>query len=482
MKRIATLATLVAATVLASGQGTGGPLALTLSEAVLVALRNSPALRVQTLSLSLTRTSEKEEEAAFDPVLSAGFARTWNAAGVGGAPAADETTVDAGASVLLAPGTSVSAGVDATWTDERSSGIDLAVTQPLLNGAFGAVNLAKVRQARIDSFSSRYELESFTAVLLADVETAYWDLYLAGAQLAIMRESLSLAERQLEETRARVDVGRLPEIELAAALAEVASRREALLVGEAGVETARVRLVRLLNPPGEGRWEREVRVTDTPGLPPDDMGDIRGAVAVGLRARSDLAQARLAIERGDLELVRTRNGLLPKLDVFLSGSGSGSAGTLVGSLPDLFVQPELSAGVRFELPLGNRAASARDERAAISRRRAEEALRNLELLAEADIRTAHIEARRAFRQIEATETVRALQGQKLAAETEKFRVGTSTAFLVAQAQRDLLNSQLSAVAASVGYLQALVRLYRSEGTLLAKKGIEVPDGGAAAAP
>ena len=56
----------------------------------------------------------------------------------------------------------------------------------------------------------------------------------------------------------------------------------------------------------------------------------------------------------------------------------------------------------FEVPLGNGAAQARGERAAISRRQADEALRNLELLAEAEIRTAHIEALRAFRQIEAT--------------------------------------------------------------------------------
>ena len=134
----------------------------------------------------------------------------------------------------------------------------------------------------------------------------------------------------------------------------------------------------------------------------------------------------------------------------------------------------MSAGLRFEVPLGNRAAEARGERAAISRRQADEALRNLELLAEAEIRTAHIEALRAFRQIEATAVLRGLQEQKLAAETEKFRVGTSTAYLVAQAQRDLLNSQLSAVGASVGYLQALVRLYRSEGTLLQKRGVEIP--------
>jgi outer membrane protein TolC len=43
---------------------------------------------------------------------------------------------------------------------------------------------------------------------------------------------------------------------------------------------------------------------------------------------------------------------------------------------------------------------------------------------------------------------------------------------VAQAQRDLLASQLSEAQAAVGYLLAVVTLYRLEGTLLERSGIE----------
>ncbi len=466
MKRAVLLASLLAASLSgrAQAQAAGQPLALSLREALLLSLENSPALKVQALSVSVTRTAEKEQAGAFDPTVSAEVSRTWNPTSPSGTVSPDETDAGAGVSALLAPGTSVSADVAAAWADDSASSVSVGVTQPLLRGAFPPVNLARVRQARIDTFSSRYELEGFTGSLVAQVESAYWDFYLAGAQLAITRQSLALAEQQLEETQARVQVGRLAEIEIAAAQAEVASRRQGVLAAEGRLETTRVSLIRLLNPPGVSRWESEVNVTDKPTIPLDDLGDTRQAVTTGLRSRPDLAQARLAIERGDLELVRTRNGLLPKLDLFFSGSAPA----------DAFKQPEVIAGLRFEYPLGNQAASARSERAAFSRRQAEEALRNLELVAEADIRTAQGEARRAFTQIDATAVVQRLQEQKLAAETEKFRVGTSTAFLVAQAQRDLLNAQLAAVQASVDYLRALVRFYFSEGTLLRKRGVEVP--------
>jgi outer membrane protein TolC len=64
--------------------------------------------------------------------------------------------------------------------------------------------------------------------------------------------------------------------------------------------------------------------------------------------------------------------------------------------------------------------------------------------------------------------------EKLRNETEKLRVGKSTNFLVAQAQRDLLVSRIAEVEALVNYLKALVDLYRQDGSLLERRGISAP--------
>jgi outer membrane protein TolC len=186
-------------------------------------------------------------------------------------------------------------------------------------------------------------------------------------------------------------------------------------------------------------------------------------VALGLGRRPDLAQARLALERGELEVVRTRAGLLPRLDLFLRLGGTGYA--------DSFDDPYASAGLRFQLPLGNRAAEARSERARLTRTQAEEALRGLERSVEADVRNAWREAQFTAAGIAASAELRALQEEKLAAEVEKFRNGSSTTYLVAQAQRDLLAGQLAEAQAAVSYLLAVVSLYRLEGTLLERGGV-----------
>lgn len=73
---------------------------------------------------------------------------------------------------------------------------------------------------------------------------------------------------------------------------------------------------------------------------------------------------------------------------------------------------------------------------------------------------------------EATRTALELQQRRLEAEEEKFRVGKSTNFMVLQAQRDFIASQLSHARAKVAYNEALVNLYVMEGTLLARRRIE----------
>jgi len=65
---------------------------------------------------------------------------------------------------------------------------------------------------------------------------------------------------------------------------------------------------------------------------------------------------------------------------------------------------------------------------------------------------------------------------------EKFRVGKSTSFLVARAQRDLVAGQAAEIQAVVNYLKAVTELYRLDGTLLTRRGLEAPGEEPVAAP
>jgi len=487
MKKIAAVLTLVlccfpglCGPALAADPAPGGPLALSIAEAVVSSLANNRSLEVQRIAPEIARTGELATDAPFDTTVDGKLSGSFTRSPQGVNATLEESDTQAltlGASRSLSTGTTLGIDLETSRSgsaDSATTRLGVSLTQALLQGRGSDVNLAAVRQARLDTAVSLAELRGFTESLVAQVEEACWNYLLAVRRVVIVERSLSLAEAQLAEVRERIAVGRLAEIEAAAAEAEVALRREALIDARSARDAGRLALLRLVNPPGAGALSREIAVTAVPALPADDPAPVADHVALALRRRPELTQARLQLERGDLDLVQTRNGLLPRLDFFISLGATGYAASFGDSL-DLGDGHDVTAGLTLRVPLGNSAARAADRRATLSRRRAEISLENLAQLVEVDVRGAWIEAARLHEQIAATAATQRLQEEKLRAETEKFRVGKSTAFLVAQAQRDLLQAENESESAVVGYLKALVESYRLEGTLLERRGIAVAD-------
>jgi outer membrane protein TolC len=460
-----------------------GPLSISIEEAVLLALENNRALSVQRLTPAIQRTFEEQERAAFDPVLSAELSGSREKADTtaGGETRGSSTGAGAGVSKLFPTGTEV--GVDVTtdreWGtsqgNEHATRAGLTVTQALLRGRGLGPNLADLRQARLDTHFSQYELRGFAEALVAQVETTYWDYVLARRQVEILEESLELAQQQLGETQQRIQVGDLAETELAAGQAEVASRREALINTRSQVATLQVRLLRLVNPALLDASQRDITPLSKPATPPPGLDPLRDHLAVSLRMRPDLNQAQLMVQIGDLEIVKTKNGLLPKLDLFISLGKTGYAGSFGRSVGDIGGDGyDVSARISFELPVRNRGATALHRRAALTGRQYEQSLRNMEDLVREDVESGYIEVQRARQQVDATGATRRFEEEKLRAETAKFRVGKSTAILVAQAQRDLVASQVAEVQAVANCLKAVTNLFLLEGSLLERRGIAAP--------
>jgi outer membrane protein TolC len=310
---------------------------------------------------------------------------------------------------------------------------------------------------------------------VAQVERTYWDYALARRQIEIFKESLKIARQQLRETKELIAVGRVARAELAAVQAEVAAQEQGLINARSDTESIRLQLLRLLNPPGAGLWKRKVELIHQPTLPEIKLDDVELHVRVSMGMRPILNEARLGVMRGDLQLVKTKNGLLPLLDLFINLGKSGYADSFGKSVSDLDGDSyDALAGLQLQYPIFNRDAKARHQRALLSRDQAEKALENLSQLVEVDVRTAYIEVNRAKQQIAASSATRMFNEEKLRTENEKFRVGKSTSFLVAQAQRDHLVSRIAEVQAVANYLIALVDLYLNDGSLLVRRGISAP--------
>jgi outer membrane protein len=464
------------------------PIKINIDEAILLALENNQALAVERLTPAITKTYEDEEKALFDPEIegeiSAGREKDRSPTSSGDKLESD-TTDNIGGSInieqFFPAGTTVSFEGDTSLSDASSyrtfysTRFGMTVTQAILQGFGAEVNLAALRQAVMDTRLSAYELRGYSEYLVAQVEQTYWDYALAGRQIEIYEESLKLARQQLDETEELIAVGRLAEAELTAVQAEVAAQEQGLINARSNMESIKLRLLRLLNPPGPGLWRREVHLIHQPTLPEIKLDDVERHVAVSMRMRPELNEARIKVLREDLELVKTKNGLLPVLDLFFTLGKSGYAESFGAAFRDLDGDSyDAQVGVQFQYPIRKREAKALHRRALLSREQSEKALKNLSQLVEVDVRTAYIEVNRTKQQVTASSATRKLDEEKLRIETEKFRVGRSTSFLLAQAQRDLLVSRIAEVQAVASYLKALVDLYYMDGSLLVRRGIDAP--------
>ncbi len=466
-----------------------GPLKITVNDAILIALENNRSLLVERINPSIRKTFEDQERAAFDPTVEAEVSDQRNdikslhqSGSYTGNSVNDVIQGSISLKEYFPTGTFVEIDAVTKTTDSdlynesySSTRLGLSVTQSLLRGYGTDVNLAQLRQSRLETDITQYELRGFSESLLAQVETTYWDYALSQRQVEIVEESLKLARQQITETEEMIKVGAMAEAELAAVQAEVAAQQQGLINAKSTLESNRLRLLQLLNPPGDNPWERNIALVHPPTLPEIKFDEVGAHVAVAVRMRPEVNQARIDIQKEDIEIVRTKNGLLPRMDLFITLGKTGYSDSFSGSLNEIDGDNyDVMAGLNFEYPIFNRSARAQHRRALLSRDQAEIALDNLKQLVELDVRNAYIEVNRTKEQISASSATRKFQEEKMRIETEKFRVGLSTNLFVAQAQRDLLESRINEVQAVVKYLKALVNFYRLEGSLLERRGISAP--------
>ncbi|MDZ7264971.1 MAG: TolC family protein, partial [candidate division KSB1 bacterium] len=377
-------------------------LKIDLQEAILTALEHNPSLSIQRLQPKIAQTVVKEQGAIFDPAISASASRikTKQQRFLGSRPEpfelmSERSQYDVGISQNLPTGTSVSANasmstsLSSIYTDQFSGNVGITITQSLMQGFGLGTNLANLRAAKINYEISQAELKGVAEEVIASVEQAYWDLYLTREEINIQQRSLELANKQLKESQERMAVGKLPELELAAVHAEVATRNEALIDAQSRHEQARLRFLYLLNPANQSSWTTVPFPIDQPFVPIDTLDTIEVHEVLGKKYRPDLQQAKLSLKKGEIEVTRTRNGLLPKLDFFITLGRTTYSKTFRDAVPDIH-SPfyDINGGLTFSFPVTDRKAIAQFSRAKYTQEVLDLSLKNMERMVQWDVRSA----------------------------------------------------------------------------------------------
>ncbi|HEX9758539.1 MAG TPA: TolC family protein [Nitrospiria bacterium] len=464
-----------------------GPVDLSIEQAVMLAIQNNRDLHVQQINPVIAGTFEQIERGEYDPEVFVGLeyveersSETARSTGTQFNVEGSDTVSSAGLRQKLPTGTTLEATIDHRRSlsdrtpEQESARVGLSLTQSLLQGFGPAVNLVSIRQADLETLASLYELRGFTETLLGNTEIAYWNYLLANQEIEIFEQSLAVARQQRDEVELHIEVGTLPAVEAAAARAEVSRRGQDLIDARSLLEENRLRLLRHISSDLTGPVDLRINPISQPGTDPEPVTDLADRLQLAERFRPDLREAVVRLNQNRLVTIVTRNGLLPRLELFMTLGKTGFADTFSDSFRELDGNTyDVAAGIRFSQFIRNRAAEGRDLAARASRRQAAEAVANLRQLVQLDVKLAINELERARQQISASRATRILQEETLNAEKERFNVGSSTALLVAQAQRDLLASQIAEAEAIISYRIALVRLFLAEGSLLERRGISL---------
>ncbi|HEY1308837.1 MAG TPA: TolC family protein [Vicinamibacterales bacterium] len=369
------------------------------------------------------------------------------------------------------------------FSPQLRSSVSLAYTQPLLRNW----SIDNTRQQVLVGAKNRemadVDLRQTLASTIRTVRNAYWDLAYAVASLAVQQQSLELAQESLRNTRARVEIGTTPPIDIVEAESEVATREEAVIVAQAQIETSEDTLRALVfNPSMPDFWTIHIEPTELPDFKVDKV-DVDQAVRTALEHRTDLLNARKSLEVSDINIRYYHSQSLPDVTANVNYGLQGLGGTLLQRgigplgpgtgdvlaqsqrgfgtvLGDLFhtTYPSWTAAVNISYPIGTSQAEANLARTRLQHAQSETQLRNQELQVATQVRQAGRQVQTNQQRVQTTQASRQLASRKLEAEQRKFTAGTSTSFLVFQAQRDLAQARNNELRAILDYARSVVDL------------------------
>lgn len=458
---------------------------LSIEQAVLMALESNLSLKFQRLQPQIKLTFEELEAARFDTTISADLTASREsrlqlsqATSSQFELEADNQSTTLSIARQFSTGTAISGEISSVKNssnrtpDQQAVRVGLTLTQALLKGFGPEVNMAGIQQARLDTQISRYELQGFAESLIGDIEQRYWDLVLALQQQRIFKKALDVAVQQRDIVFKRIEVGLLAETELPAAEAEVAQRRQDLVGARFQKERLRLQLIGFITAGSTQDWQTTVVPASSVGESDYDDESVEEHLALAQQLRAELKEAELRISRGDLEVVQTRNALLPKLDFFLKFGKSGYADSFANASSNIDEDSyDAALGLNFEMPISDRAARSAQNRAQVSLEQTRISLKNLLHIVQLDVRVAFSELQLAQQKIRTVTVTRKLYQEALRAANEKFKVGRSTTVDVALAQRGALQAQLDETDARIQLKKAAIRLYQLEGSLLKRRGV-----------
>ena len=486
---------------------------LPLKNVIVLALKNNLEIAIASLSPGIAETDIMREESVYDPNFSLQYGKdrrvTQSANELTGAGAdsvwQQNWDLDMDIMKKFVTGTSAELrwNTNEAKTDfvfqqlvpQYKSELNLSLTQPLLKDFGTSVGKSMITVANLNFKISESQFKNRVMDIIYQIQNIYWNIYFQREDYEARASSLKAAENLLREFKIRIDAGTLAPIEIYQAEAEVAERRQDLIVVWDLLKDQEDRLKKALNfYERQTDWDVTIVPADEPRFGPV-TADLNESLKEAFAYRPDYNQAKMDIEARHIMVKYTKNQTLPRLDLFgtigtmgLAGRtnpdavsfGGGGRGTPTATHWDDVADSMASGdyynyavGIKIEFPFGNRFARSQYSRAKIESARAATFLKDLENNVINEVRETLRQVETDIRKVEAGRASLRLAKERLAAEEKKYEVGLTTTYVLLEYQRDLATAESRYALSRADYEKDLANFARSKGVLLEEYNITI---------
>lgn len=365
--------------------------------------------------------------------------------------------------------------------DQARTGTYLTIKQPLLKQFGIAYNEAPINLATIDHSIAGEELRRNVESHLLEISRAYWGLYLERSLLMQKKQLAEKSRKIYNKMRKRTAMDVPPSL-LARAKSMVSAHELAAMQAEFAMLNAQSRIRALVNDPElTGDSALELVTSQLPSHKPFDVS-FDNALQTTLENRPEVAQSIKHIQSAYIRLQRSENELMPNLDLFFQTyvkglEGDYEYGTAYSNQFDEG-SPSYVGGLRFEYPLGNNSAEARNLRKKIEMR---------QLLHQLDttVQNVLLEAQVSYRELEKDYQSMVQSYQVMLADNQEVKALLSridyllanhdhygdVLYRLMDAHERLAHSEELFAKSELSYNYALYNLYRAMGILVSKQQI-----------
>lgn len=459
---------------------------LGLDACVATALAKNFNVRIQAYSVSNAKDSVIIAQAAYDPILGVTWQKTFTKNPVatsstqtaaGSQPTFDNQSTQATITQPLETGGTVTGSYQlarnqsnlqqALLNPAYDGTASINLIQPLLQGAGLDYGRATIEIARLSERIAGLNFKSTVLTTVFNVETAYYNVIYARRQYAVAQDSVTLAQRLLDENTIKRRTGVLTDLDVVQAQAGLATAQSLLIGYKQAMENSQDTLLQAMGERGFNKIT--VGQVDFPPLPSTDVS-FDTSYKLARDDGPNLAIIDATIEQFKLDALRAKRNNLPQLNA-TGGGGYLSADHSYSRANDtVWDGPGYTwnAGLALSVPWGMRANRALYRQARANVLSEQVVYDQADQALVVQIRTAVRSIQANVQSVAAATQAAVLSQKQYDLQKAKFDAGLSTSYDVLQAQNLLSTARNTEIQAQVSLRVALADLRFLEGSSLAE--------------